>query len=139
MAGGRIDRKGAPECGGPFPHARESIPVDLQAGIEPAPVVRYLEPQLVACEREIDNGLRCARVPGDIVDALFQNQIQLTPQIRADFEIGVDGRRGEFQRDICASESFLREAVHTSRQIGQRIGARVYGPDDVAHRIHEVA
>src|SRR5262245_47497329 len=75
----------------------------------------------------------------DVVDRLLEDQKDLASHIRPDLEVQLVPRRAESELDAARSEDVAGEAPHALVEVAQLVALRVDYPDDVAHRIHQLA
>src|SRR5262247_3071194 len=64
---------------------------------------------------------------------------KLPPQIGIEPEFQPAGGRAEAKLDLARGEDVAGESTHALRQIANSVAPRIDRPDDVAHRIHQVA
>src|SRR5262245_2247608 len=98
-----------------------------------------MEQEAVLRDVEFDLRLRAARVPCGVVNGLFEDQVKLPPQIGIEPEFQPAGGRAEAKLDLARGEDVAGESTHALRQIANSVAPRIDRPDDVAHRIHQVA
>src|SRR2546423_6030255 len=74
-----------------------------------------------------------------IVDAFFEDQKDLAPEIRAKPDVPFDRGQLQAEFDVASSEDITCEATHTLSQIAELILFRIDGPDYVTHRVDQLA
>src|SRR5712692_11208503 len=75
----------------------------------------------------------------DIVDGLLENQKDLAAQVGSDFQRLLLARRRKSKLNLAGSEEIAGKATHTLYEIAKVIFVRIDCPDNVAHRIYQVA
>src|ERR1043166_682333 len=76
-------------------HADQSMTFALDREIKPLAIIAYSQKQLIAIEAKFNLSLSRAGMLDDVVDALFENQKQFAPQIRAHRQVLIDFGRAK--------------------------------------------
>ena len=76
-------------------------------------------------------------MPGDVIDALLEDEEKLAAHVRAELYISVRLWRAEIEMNLTGREDIARKATHSLHEIAQVILLRINRPDDVAHRFDQ--
>src|SRR5436853_7224878 len=81
--------------------------------------------------------LCAAGMPGDVIDALLEDEEKLAAHVRAELYISVRLWRTEIEMNLTGREDIARKATHPLHEIAQVVLLRINRPDDVAHRFDQ--
>src|SRR6266705_489712 len=121
------------------PHTHEPLPLAYFGGIKARAIVRDFHRQPFALDPQLNLRLSASGVTRDIVDSLLENQKDLTPQVRPDSQRSFLTRSVKAKLNLAGSEDVAGKAPHSLYEIAEMIFFGIDRPDDVAHRINQVA
>src|ERR1044071_10293547 len=78
-------------------------------------------------------------MPNKIVDTLLEDQKHLAPHVRTKWNVLVFVGLVEFESDIPGGQNIAREPTHSLSQIIEIVLLWIDGPNDVTHRINQLA
>src|ERR671910_2080960 len=81
-------------------HARQPVAITLPRGVEAAAVVADPQGDVLLAAGELDCRTRTSRVADDVVDALLEDQEDLSADICSEIEIARGVRSMEFKGDL---------------------------------------
>src|SRR5262245_46182090 len=75
----------------------------------------------------------------DVVDGLFEDQIDVASHVRPEPQILLKSLRLKAELNVATAENLARETSHAPGEVAQAVALRIDRPDDVAHRGHRLA
>jgi hypothetical protein len=100
-----------------FPHAAQTMPSVILDDIESSAIVHDVEIQPPVFDLEGDTDFVSAGMPQHIVHSFFEDEKDLTPQVRSHLQVLLYGRRLEFKADVSRRKDIASEAPHAMREI----------------------
>src|SRR5262249_5727458 len=88
---------------------------------------------------DIDVDTLASCVLNDIVHSFFEDEEDLAPDIGAEHELASERGTREAEVDVFSRQGIAGKVAHALEQVADAVALRVDGPDDVAHRLDELA
>lgn len=123
----------------PLPHALESVAVRRFGRIEAGAVVRHRQGQPAPFDIEVNVDERASRVPDRIVQALLENEVRLATLVGVHRHVAIRSGSTESEAHVPRVEKVGGEPAHPLDDVAELVAHGVDRPDDVAHRIDELA
>src|SRR4029453_17741894 len=93
----------------------------------------------IAVDPDVDRDAAASCMPNDIIDGLFENEENLAPHIGAERELASERGTRKTEGDVFSRQRVAGKVAHPLEQVADAVALRVDGPDDVAHRLDELA
>src|SRR5262249_35693684 len=106
---------------------------------ESAAVVADDEPHTIAQEFQADACVHATGMAHDVVDRLFEYQVNMTADIGSEADIFARSRRLEPVLDVGAGEHVGREAAHSLDQVAAFVAMWMNRPYNLGDRVHQPA
>ena len=137
-----MDLGPAADIASPFPHAAQTVAfvnrVAIPGEIEFPAIIRDAQTVPPVYDPEIDTDFGSTGVPQHVMNSLFEDEEDLPPQIGYHPQILLLGWRVEPKPYVPRGENVTGETPHTMEQVVHVVSFRVNGPDNIAHRIHQI-
>src|ERR1700730_4135876 len=86
----------------------------------------------------MDADLGSAGMPQNVVNSFFKDEEDLTPQVSSHLQALLPRRRLEFKADVTRGKNITGASSHAMVEIAKVVPFRVNGPNDIAHRVHQL-
>jgi len=127
---------------GAFSHIRDSRATHHArgpfAGTQADAIVFHRVHNLPVRHRQFRHNCRAAGVAGGIVEALLEHKEELPACLQTEEHI-LSGSRSQFELDPLAFQQVEAKFAHPPEQRVDTMRLGADGPDEVAHRIHQLA
>jgi len=135
----RVDFERTAERARSFTHTHKTMPQARLFRIESLSVVSYRQQQpAVGCSK-LNVDLCTRGMSRGVVDCFLENEKKLAPYIRPYFNVAIEVHSPKTKINLASCQKIAREMPHLLTQISEVIFIRVYCPDDLTHRIDQLA
>lgn len=124
---------------GPLAHARKAIALPHLCLAEASAIVGHFQDKPSAVDPELYVCFCALGVPNDVIEALFEYEIDLAAKIRAKSYVPVRAVGSKAKGNVSSAKDVAGESSHSLRQFTNPVLRGVDRPDDIAHGINQLA